>query len=151
MILHDMYPPYIRSWAYLRKPTYVSSPPRAGCKNETIDINTATTQRRRNGNATAHWRRDPVRQDPVTAKVPGTSTWNPWKLSCARHLTDSLRKQDSHKLLDNDIDGQLIKALTQEWNDGTRILRCDWMARHVWLTRHMVNVYKCTVSQNLKH
>lgn len=103
--------------------TYLAPPP-AGCKNETIDINTATTQRQRNRALATR----PSTTRPCDCKNARDVEMKPMEnlmRQTPRHLTDSLRKLDSHKLLDNDIDGQLIKGLTQEWNDGTRILRCD--------------------------
>lgn len=128
MILHDMYPPYIPSWAYLRKPTYVSSPPACGLqewdnRHQHSDNATATQRQRNRALATR-----PSSTRPCDCKNARDVEMKPMEnlmRQTPRHLTDSLRKLDSHKLLDNDIDGQLIKGLTQEWNDGTRILRCD--------------------------
>ena len=56
--------------------TNLARPP-AGCKNETIDINTATTQRQRNGDVTLTQRQRnrtlATSQDPETAKLPRKS------------------------------------------------------------------------------
>ena len=94
-----------------------------------------STQRQRNGDATATQRQRnrtlatrPSTTRPCDCKNARDVEMKPMEnliSQTPRHLTESLRKLDSQKLLDNDIDGQLIKGLAQEWNDGTRILQCD--------------------------